>query len=224
MQHLFQTLLILHIIGGTLALITGSFASLTKKGGRAHRLNGKLFTVGMTIVFITAVGMALLKSLTFLLMVGFFSYHQLLRGYRALYLKKLYQGLRMGWPDYLINGIGGAFNLWLTVWGVVVIISQHATLGYVAILFGGIGLQSVVRDVRKFYVSPKEKQDWFFTHISGMSAAYIATVTAFLVVNVHFLPGLIVWTAPAIVGLVVINITIRKYRKQFAPKKVTEAV
>ncbi|MEC5145649.1 hypothetical protein [Chitinophaga sp. 212800010-3] len=214
MQHLFQIFLILHIAGGTLALITGSFASLTQKGGKAHRLNGKLFAAGMTIVFITAVVMSLLKSLTFLLMVAFFSYHQLLRGYRVLYLKKLHLGMRMAWPDYLINGVGGIFNAWLIVWGVLVATGPHPAMGYVAISFGVIGFQSAIRDVRKFYVPPKEKQHWYFTHITGMGGAYIATITAFLVVNVHFLPGLVVWTAPTLVGLALINVTVRKYRKK----------
>ncbi|PSL45341.1 hypothetical protein CLV51_10443 [Chitinophaga niastensis] len=220
MQNFFSAVLAIHIAGGTLSLITGMLAITTQKGGRHHRINGKLYCAGMTIIFITAIAMALIKELTFLLMVSFFSYHQLVRGYRALYLKKLHKGQRMTWVDVLINSIAAVFMICLLAWGLT---GDWSLLRIVAIVFGLSGILVVTLDVRKFYVRPVEKQHWFYSHISGMGGAYIATITAFLVVNVRFLPGWIVWLGPLTVGLVIINITIARYKRKFK-KVLQEAV
>ena len=73
MQAFTTTLLIIHILCGFTALVTGGIASFTKKGGKAHRLSGKWYFGAMTGVFITAIAVSILKSLAFLFMVGFFS-------------------------------------------------------------------------------------------------------------------------------------------------------
>ena len=61
----------------------------------------------------------------------------------------------------------------------------------------------------------KSKFQWMFNHIQGMLAAYIATFTAFLVVNVTFLPGIIVWLTPTVVGTPLIAYWVRKYKQKF---------
>ncbi|HLP32398.1 MAG TPA: hypothetical protein VK202_02935, partial [Bacteroidia bacterium] len=49
------------------------------------------------------------------------------------------------------------------------------------------------------------------THLGNMSGAYIATVTAFLVVNVDFIqPGWLVWLFPSVIGVPFIFYQIRK--------------
>ena len=45
--------------------------------------------------------------------------------------------------------------------------------------------------------------------------AYIATLIAFCVVNVHFLPPLLVLSLPGMIGGVGITIWIKKYQKKF---------
>ena len=86
------------------------------------------------------------------------------------------------------------------------------------IVFGGICLLFSIKDIQLFIKGPSEKMHWWFTHIAAMGAAYIATVTAFLVVNIHFLPGIVVWLTPTIAGGTLIGITISKYKKRFAIK------
>ena len=63
-------ILILHIAAGFTALVTGGLASFTRKGGKSHRASGKWYFRVMTGVFITAIALAILKSLAFLFMVG----------------------------------------------------------------------------------------------------------------------------------------------------------
>ncbi|HEY0612595.1 MAG TPA: hypothetical protein VGD35_23125 [Chitinophaga sp.] len=214
MEKLFSATLIFHIAGGTLSLLSGLLAIVTRKGGRLHRAGGKVFFAAMTLVFVTALIMAVIKELTFLLMVAFFSYHMLLRGYRALYLKRQHQGVKLALPDILINGVGIIFNTGLLIWGISHLLSGGNYIHIVAVFFGLLGISMAGSDVKRLFIPPTDKKQWLYTHIGGMGGAYIAAVTAFMVVNVHFLPGLVVWTAPAVIGLGLISMAIRQYRKK----------
>jgi hypothetical protein len=70
--------------------------------------------------------------------------------------------------------------------------------------------------LRRFFITPKEKQHWVFSHLQGFGAAYIAAVTAFVVVNINFLPPLLVWLSPTVVGAVIITTTTISYKKKFS--------
>ena len=69
----------------------------------------------------------------------------------------------------------------------------------------------------KLYLKgPTHKQHWLAGHIVSMGAGYIATWTAFVVTNIRFLPPVLVWLAPSIIGTIFIALSIRRYIK---PKK-----
>jgi uncharacterized membrane protein len=189
-----------HAACGLVALISGGIALSTPKGGKVHRMAGKFYFGGMTGVFITAIYVSLYKHIPFLLMVGFFSYHMICSGYRSLYLKKLHLDQKPAWIDWLIIAVAGIFNLCLTGWGIWQWMNDEK-LGIVALVFGLIGLQFVYRDMRKFFKKPENKNHWIISHISGMIGGYIATWTAFLVVNITFLPPLLLWLGPIVVGV-----------------------
>jgi uncharacterized membrane protein len=216
MQTIFKIFLALHIAGGTTALITGLIAMLTKKGGRAHRLNGKLYFGGMTFVFITSIYMSIAHDIPFLLMVGFFSYFLVCRGYRILFLKKLGQGGKAMPIDWTIAVVGLLAGIGLIAYGAAV--AGRNFIGYVAIVFGGLSILFSIRDMRLFRNGASEKMHWWYGHIAAMGGGYIATVTAFMVVNIKFLPGIVVWLTPTVVGGILIGATIRKYKIRFAPK------
>ena len=56
---------------------------------------------------------------------------------------------------------------------------------------------------------------WWYSHMTRMLSAYIATVTAFSVVNFKFLPPVARWLWATVVGTVGIIIWTRYYRKKF---------
>lgn len=216
-EKIFRLTLLLHIAGGTVSLIAGLVAMLTKKGSKAHRLAGKIYFGGMSTVFVTAFVLSLGHHRDFLLMVAFFSYYLTVRGYRILFLKKLYQGQKPAFLDWLITIVSGAFIVTLLVWGVLALM-QGSGIGIVALVFGGIGASFLVADVMSFFRAPKEKMHWWYGHISSMGGSYISAVTAFVVVNIQ-LPQhqWILWILPAVIGGALITRTIRKYKAQFAP-------
>jgi uncharacterized membrane protein len=210
-----RIVLILHVLGGFTALLTGALAMLSRKGGPIHRLNGKIYFGGMTAVFVSAVILSIAHHIPFLLMVGFFSYYMVVRGYRALYLKKLGRGQKAGALDWTIILSAAGFIFYLVIWGILRATAGNG-FGYVGMVFGGLGSSFLISDIRKFLRPPTEKMHWWFTHIAGMCGGYIATVTAFVVVNVHLNPGWITWLLPTAIGGPLIFRTIAKYKKQFA--------
>jgi hypothetical protein len=214
MNTLITYLLILHIIGGFIALITGFIASVTKKGGKRHRQAGRVYFWGMTIVFVTAVVIGAARGKWFLFMVGFFSYYLVVRGYRILFLKKLGAGQRAGWLDWSIVLIATMFGASLVVWSLSL---WPNGLAIVALVFGIICLLFSAKDIHLFVKGPKRKTHWIFGHISSMGAGYVATWTAFVVTNVHFLPPVAVWLAPTVIGTICIALARRKYEAKLAP-------
>ena len=215
MEKFLSLLLIIHIAGGTIALISGLFAMLTVKGSKNHRLAGKIYFWGMTAVFIGAVIVAIGHHKDFLLMVGFFSYYMTVRGYRILSLKKLDQGQRPALLDWLIIAVSGVFIFALIVYGIWLVMKGNG-MGIPAIVFGSIGSTLLISDVKNFITPPKEKMHWWFTHLGSMGGSYISATTAFVVVNIQ--PpqyGWVLWILPTIVGSTLITFTIIKYKRQF---------
>jgi hypothetical protein len=210
MAILLNTFLVIHIIGGFTALISGFIASITQKGKSRHRGSGKAYFWGMTAVFITAVALGILKEAWFLFMIGFFSYYLVVRGYRILYLKGLGRGQKATTLDWAISATALLFGLALIGWS---LLAAPKGFGPVPLVFGLISVILALKDAQLFTKGPKEKSHWLFGHIAGMGGGYIATWTAFLVTNVHFLPPVLVWLAPTLIGSICIGLTIRKYKK-----------
>jgi uncharacterized membrane protein len=208
-------LLILHIASGFTALITGGIASMAKKGGKGHRGSGKIYFWAMTGVFITACLLGVLKGKPFLFMVGFFSYYLVVRGYRQLYLKGLGRTQKATTLDWFISTTAFFFGLGLIGWAIY---QQRTGVSFwpVPMVFGLISTGFALADAKLYIKGPKGKQHWLAGHIASMGGGYIATWTAFIVTNIHFLPPVLVWLLPTVVGTVCIAYSIRKYVKPAA--------
>ena len=215
-EKIISYFLILHIVGGTISLISGLVAMLTEKGKKAHKLAGKIYFGGMTAVFVGAVVVAIAHRNDFLLMVGFFSYYMTVRGYRILSLKKLDKGQKFAVLDWIIISVSAIFIFTLITWGIWAWV-QGSGMGIVGLVFGLIGLSFLVNDIKSYINPPTEKMHWWYTHISSMGGSYIAASTAFVVVNIQ-LPQYqwVLWIIPSVIGSILISRTIRKYKRQFA--------
>lgn len=181
MSAIIQTLLIIHVASGFAALTTGFLSMLNRKGGKAHKRTGKIFFGGMTGVFITAVGLSILKPNPFLFMVGFFSYYLACSGYRALYLKNHYTNQKPAALDWLISVTGVVFGIGL-IGFCVYWFQLRGAWGFVPLTFGTLCLTTALKDIRSFYL-PQSKQLRLVSHGSKMGGAFASTVTAFIVVN-----------------------------------------
>jgi len=212
---LLHVLLIIHIAGGTAALISGLISMLTRKGGKAHTRSGKIYFWGMTCVFISAVVLSLAKDNIFLFLVGFFSYYLTVRGYRILYLKNLPNGQKATAIDWIITGVAALFIIGLVAWGIFLLIAGYS-MGVVAIVFAFIGSLFLRKDILQFARPPKEKMHWWYGHISSMGGSYISAFTAFIVTNIQ-IPQYqwVLWLLPSVIGTILITRTIRYYKARF---------
>ena len=77
-----QVLLLVHIIGGSVALLCAGGALVTKKGGLGHRFFGKGCVAGMTAVFLSALPLGAFQANLFLLLIAFFSFYLVFSGFR----------------------------------------------------------------------------------------------------------------------------------------------
>ena len=211
MDGIFKAALIIHILFGSVALFVAPAAMLTAKGGLWHRRWGKIYFWSTAGIAATAVVLSLIRSGLFFLLVALFSFYLVLTGYRVLYRKIPQQ--RAGKGDWVAASIMLVGSLALIAYGVHLMLTSG--FGIVAIVFGVIGFLFGLSDIREFRHHPTDKMAWWYSHMTRMLAAYIATVTAFSVVNFKFLPPVPRWLWATVVGTVGIVVWTRYYRRKF---------
>ncbi len=212
MDKILNLLTYSHVVAGAISLIAAPIALVVVKGGKAHRLWGKIFFWMMTWIFISAIIISIYKSIPFLLMLAVFSYFLVVSAYRSLYLKKFPVTAR--WYDWLNVIISGGFMLYFVGWGVYYSMLDKGSIAYLSIMFGIGGLILVIRNAMDFIRPPKTKYDWLFRHIGNMTGGFIASVTAFSANVLYFMPGLFQWAWPSLIGVPLIIHWIRTYRRK----------
>ena len=211
MNGIFKVALIIHILFGSVALFVAPAAMMTGKGGAWHRRWGQIFFWAITGVAITAVVLSVIRSGLFFLLIAVFSFYLALTGYRILYRKTAQQRAgKVDWTAAITMILG---SLGLVAHGSYGMLTSN--FGIVAIVFGLIGLWLAATDVREFLHHPSDKMAWWYSHMTRMISAYIATVTAFSVVNMKFLPQVARWLWPTVIGTLGIIIWTRYYRRKF---------
>jgi hypothetical protein len=215
MDGIFKAVLIIHILFGSVALFVAPAAMLTAKGGLWHRRWGKIYFWSTAGIAVTAVVLSLIRSGLFFLLVALFSFYLVLTGYRVLYRKTPQQ--RAGKGDWAAASIMLVGSLALIAYGIHLMLTSG--FGIVAIVFGVIGFLFGLSDIRDFLHHPPEKMAWWYSHMTRMLAAYIATVTAFSVVNFKFLPPVPRWLWATVVGTVGIVVWTRYYRRKFGRER-----
>jgi len=188
----------LHAALGGLALLAGALAIAFTKGSKRHTLSGKFFFFALLCSAGLAIVIACIPShfSPFLLAVGVFSLYLLLSGYRALRFKEIKIDLRV---DKMIS----ASMLLVGISMIAVPILVSSKVNVVLFVFGGIGLLLAIRDL-KLYRQPEQlKKRWLRLHLGNMLGAYIASLTAFMVVN-QLLPPLVGWLGPTVIGSIYI--------------------
>ena len=215
METLITTLRWIHISAGMLALGLAPVAMLTVKGGRAHRRWGKIYFWSMAVVASTAIMLALWRPQIFLALLAVFSFYLAFTGYRALSRKRPAQGqgpVAIDWAAALLTFAASAA---LAVLGLVRPGPNWQRLGFVPVVFGVLGMVLAGLDIRKFARPPADPHAWWFAHMSGMLGSYIATVSAFSVVNFTFLPITVRWLWPTAIGIPLITTWITYYKIRF---------
>ena len=187
-------LLTLHIGAGSVALVTAVIAVFTPKGQKWHVRAGRVYAIGMTLVFLTAIPLALLGASIFLLLIAFFSFYLVFAGWR-------FARNRRGIPhavDWASTAMMLTTGLGMGVYAGVLFSSgdsQWVTMS----LFAAIAVALGVADGLYHRLRRATGGRRISRHLTNMLAGTIATVTAVLVVNVETNPPWIAWILPTVV-------------------------
>ena len=214
MISLFQFILALHVAGGTMGLIFGTTSAIAQKGGKLHKVSGKIFFYSLLLASLAALILSNLPDHhnLFLFSVGGFTLYMIISGYRVVFLKRnnKKQIPNHNFLDYCFQLFGGLFGLFLLWMGINTVING-ALFGIVPIIFGIICINFARIDFNLLYYKKPVPSFWLRNHIVRMMGAMIASYTAFLVVNVQIKANWILWLAPSLIGSILIAYFIRKF-------------
>lgn len=217
MNILFTSFLILHILGGSIGLFTGTINLIRIKGDKFHKRTGKFFTYGMLTAGFSALILSIIHPNHFLLIVGIFTIYMVGTGNRYIYLKMLGSGQRPSVIDRILTISMLATGLLFIVLGIRDVITGD-NFGIVFIVFGAIGLRMVKIDLDNYNGKVMAKNYWLLMHLQRMTGGYIAAATAFLVVNAKYIhvnfPSIVFWLLPTVILTPLIFSWTKKYKSK----------
>jgi len=220
MDTFFTIFLVLHIIGGSVGLLTGSINLVMRKGDRKHKMVGRVFVYSMLTAGLSALILSVVHPNYFLFMVGVFTIYMVGTGNRYIYLRMLGINQKPRLIDWTITYtmlLFGVLFVGLGVWS----LTKANFFGTVFIAFGAIGLLFVKLDIVNYKGKSDVKNYWLLAHLQRMTGAYIASVTAFIVVNAKHspveLPPALFWLMPTIILAPLIVRWSRKYEVKITP-------
>ena len=184
-------LLSIHILAGSVALVSAALALSSEKGKKFHILIGKAYFWSMAIIFLTALPLSTITSNVFLFLITIFSFYLAFSGMR-------FAKNRKGFPTridliavnfMLLSGVG----MWILA--IIFFIdnnSQYITL----IVFGFLALFLGYGDLQTFKNQTAIGKERIAKHLTNMMGGTIAVVTAVLVVNPPANPEWVWWILP----------------------------
>lgn len=166
--------IITHVTAGSIALLLGLVALLTRKGGILHRKSGRLFLVFLSVVIATGlIGVFVFGRNTFLLVITLLSGYLGYSGYRVLQAKSnqfngrdVTVAIAVLCSDlyflYYFKSIG-------MIWSPVII---YSTTGYLLFI--------ITYDFLRYLIPPHRYGNlWLYEHILKMVSAFSGILSAF---------------------------------------------
>lgn len=217
MKEFVQYTLYFHAFCGASALLFGILAILTKKGSKKHILSGQIYFYSMLLVAITGLIVATYRNTIFLQTIAFFAFYMAFTGKRVLKNKKEIIVTKLDWIANIVSMGVGAYMLYLGITNLF----RSGFVGAIPMLlvFGGLLFWMTLQDALKMKNKKWVKNDWLYTHIGRMGGSFIATSTAFLLINISFEPRWVVWLAPTFIGTPLMIASIKKWKVKLVDKK-----
>jgi uncharacterized membrane protein len=223
--------IILHVAVGFLALAIGLVPMLSKKGSRLHNTTGLVYFWSMVVVAVSAVGLVLVSPITdgrlFLTGIAVFSFYLCFTGKRALQQRG---NELVRWYDWGVSGTMATVAIAMVMYGLYNLSmswmnGQFEAIGILFITFGFFSGTNARYDFQKYIFPNKSKygnREWFFIHIERMGGSYIATFTAFALVNIRYIfpdasvaVNIATWIMPGVIGGLFIGRAVRFYLTKF---------
>jgi uncharacterized membrane protein len=192
--------LALHILAGSVSLVTSVVALVATKGGRVHVRAGQVFVAAMIVVGLSAFILAVLRPNPFLFAVGVFSLYLAIAGREAAAVRTgimsrtaLVAAILMVVVGIGMVAIGGG-----ALAGIPAAAAVAGRLPVVLLAFGLGGTALATQDLRTYAAGREAPQRRIARHVGRIVGATIASWTAFVVVNLTFLPPLARWLGPSL--------------------------
>lgn len=186
-------LLSIHILAGSVALVSAALALSTEKGKKFHVLIGKAYFWSMVIIFLTAIPMSIITGNVFLFLIAIFSFYLAFSGMR-------FAKNRTGVPTRVdLIAVNFMFLSGVGMWILAIIFfidndSQFITLT----VFGFLALFLGYGDFQTFKDQTAIGKERIAKHLTNMMGGTIAVVTAVLVVNPPTNPEWVWWILPTV--------------------------
>lgn len=202
METIFRIFLIIHITGGAVGLLTGILNMIAKKGDSRHKIVGKIFFFAMLTAGLSSLVLSTLKPSLFLFIVGIFTVYMVGTGYSYLHLKMLNKNQKPKMIDWTLT-IAMMLAAFLFIGIGIMSLLKSNLFGLVFITFGSLGLLFVRHDFKNYSGKSHLLNYWLSEHLQRMIGAFIASSTAFLVVNAKYLPEsipiIVYWLLPTLI-------------------------
>ena len=188
----FSALLIVHICGAIVGLLSGWTALVFRKGSRRHGLAGSVFFVSMIAMSLSAACMSVMKHELMNLIAGVLTFYLVATAWLAVRRKEGEIGLLEFWAMIVALTDGAACMVF--AWQA----SQSATGmrdGYSAggfIVFGSVALLCAAWDVRMLARGGVFGALRISRHLSRMCAALLITTLSFFIGKQRLFPEAIV--------------------------------
>lgn len=208
---IFKIILTIHIISGFTGLLLGTLLLIRKKGDVIHKKLGKVFTLAMISTGLCAFYLSYVNPNLFLFIVGVFTIYLSISGYRMIHLKKAHLGQKPQIGDAFLTILMLISSMIFFYIGIKYVLAKQL-FGIVYFLFGSISLRLCAVEYKAYTGKITDKLYGLKNHIGRMTGAYIAAFTAFLVINNTFLPAVLAWSLPGIIGGVIISKSIQKLK------------
>jgi len=166
--------IVVHVVAGSIALLLGLIALMTKKGGKNHRRSGNIFIWLLIVVIITGfIGVFVFGRNSFLLVITILSGYFGFSGYRVLQTRSnkpkwidVFAGvaslIAVSYFLYYFRSIG-------MIWSPLIIYSTVGTLVLV-----------ISYDFIRYLIPAGRYGNlWFYEHIFKMIGAFTALLSAF---------------------------------------------
>ena len=214
MEAIFKVLLTIHVISGFTALLAGVVPMIAKKGGKIHNRFGLIYFWAMVGSFATSQPMAILHNNVFLFTVGIFSFYFVFTGYRFAKRKGYEHLTRLDKSFFQLTFLTSILMIGYAIYWM----SQGTNQGWIVLgVFGILCFKFSWTDLKKFDQA-EGKNRWIIEHLNRMLGGYIATFTAFTVTNLAFLPPLVGWLVPGLIGGIGIAMTVKHFKKKYRLK------
>ncbi len=174
----YLALLAVHVLSGFVGMYSGLVPLFTRKGGKAHRNWGMLFTWAMGTAAVTAFPLAWWREDLLQVVIGVFSGYLTLFGYRVL--RRYGAGGTSRTPDWGVAIWSGVVFLATIVVGMCLLFTRPSPEARVAVAFGILGLIVAGRDLHGLATNDVSFGRRILDHIIASSLAVMSAFSAFL--------------------------------------------